>query len=130
MLSPVTTRSAFDRSLAELEQIACRLSRQIIEMTTKAESGHPSSSLSAIDIMTALYFGNIMRYDAANPTWPERDRFILSKGHAVPALYAILAEAGYFRSDLLSTLRQLGSPLEGHPNMRTLPVVEASTGSL
>ncbi len=130
MITPVKTRSAFERSQLELERIACRLSRHIIEMTTNAGSGHPSSSLSAIDILTALYFGNILRYDATNPTWRERDRFILSKGHAVPALYAVLAEAGYFERDRLFTLRQLGSPLEGHPNMRTLPGVEASTGSL
>jgi len=117
-------------SLAELEDTAWRLSREILEMTTRAKSGHPSSSLSAIDIMTALYFSGIMRYATEEPDWPERDRFILSKGHAAPALYAVLAEAGYFDPDLLSTLRESGSPLEGHPNMRALPGVEASTGSL
>jgi transketolase len=78
----------------------------------------------------ALYFGGVLRYDPKNPHWPERDRFILSKGHAAPLLYAVLAEAGYFSPDLLPTLRKLGSPLEGHPNMRRLPGVEASTGSL
>jgi len=130
MSTSMTALLSYDRFQVELAQISCRLSRQIIEMTTKAGSGHPSSALSAIDILTALYFGKILRYDAANPAWPERDRFILSKGHAVPALYAVLAEAGYFESNLLSTLRQIGSPLEGHPNMRTLPGVEASTGSL
>lgn len=107
-----------------------RLSRDIIRMTTDAGSGHPSSSLSAIDILTALYCGDIMRYDSQRPDWPDRDRFILSKGHAAPALYAILAEAGFFDRDQLFTLRELGSPLEGHPNMRRLPGVEASTGSL
>jgi transketolase len=99
-------------------------------MTTRAGSGHPSSSLSCIDILTALYFGGVMRYDPRRPDWPDRDRFILSKGHAAPALYAVLAEAGYFDPALLGTLRQIGSPLEGHPNMRVLPGVEASTGSL
>lgn len=118
------------RSLTELADTSWRLSRQIIEMTTRAGSGHPSSSLSCIDIMVALYFGGIMRYDPKQPEWPDRDRFILSKGHAAPALYAVLAEAGYFDADLLGALRQLGSPLQGHPNMRVLAGVEASTGSL
>lgn len=117
-------------SLAELEEVSWRLSRQIIEITTAAGSGHPSSSLSTIDVLTALYFGGIMRYDPQRPEWPERDRFILSKGHAAPALYVALAEAGFFSPDLLPTLRQLDSPLEGHPNMRRLAGVEASTGSL
>lgn len=117
-------------TLDDLMDISWRLSRQIIEITTRAGSGHPSSSLSAIDLMTALYFGGFMRYDPGRPDWPERDRFILSKGHAAPGLYAILAEAGYFDPGLLHTLRELDSPLEGHPNMRVLPGVEASTGSL
>jgi len=117
-------------ALDNLEDISWRLSRQIIEMTTRAGSGHPSSSLSAIDLLTALYFGGFMRYDPQRPNWPERDRFILSKGHAAPGLYAVLAEAGYLNPDLLFTLRELNSPLEGHPNMRVLPGVEASTGSL
>ncbi len=117
-------------SLEEMEKISCKLSREIIEITTKAGSGHPSSSLSAIDIMTVLYFGGIMRYDPQFPDWPVRDRFILSKGHAAPALYVTLAEAGYINADLLPTLRELGSPLEGHPNRLLVPGVEASTGSL
>jgi transketolase len=118
------------RSVTELEDTAHRLSRDILQMTTEARSGHPSSSLSAIDVMTALFFGGILRYDPNQPYWPDRDRFILSKGHAAPALYAVLAEAGYFEHDLLMTLRDFGSPLEGHPNMRVQPGVEASTGSL
>lgn len=118
------------RSPDQLQEISWRLSRQIIEITTKAGSGHPSSSLSAIDILTVLYFGGVMRYDPHQPDWPDRDRFILSKGHGAPGLYAILAEAGYFDASMLPTLRELGSPLEGHPNMRVLPGVEASTGSL
>ena len=117
-------------SLPEMRETSWRLSREIIEITTKAGSGHPSSSLSAIDILTVLYFGGVMRYDPERPGWPDRDRFILSKGHAAPALYVTLAAAGYFNPDLLPTLRELGSPLEGHPNMRRLPGVEASTGSL
>ncbi|MFW5942032.1 MAG: transketolase [Chloroflexota bacterium] len=118
------------RSTAELRKTVWQLSRQILQMTTEAGSGHPSSSLSAIDVMVALYFGGILRYDATVPDWPHRDRFILSKGHAAPALYAVLVEAGYFDVGLLAELRELGSPLEGHPNMRVLPGVEASTGSL
>lgn len=118
------------RSLAELKETAWRLSRQILEMTTTAASGHPSSSLSAIDLLTGLYFGGVLRFNSTEPHWPHRDRFILSKGHAAPALYVTLAEAGYFEASLLSTLRKLGSPLEGHPNLRRLAGVEASTGSL
>jgi transketolase len=122
--------NSYNRSLEELRETSQRLSRQIIEITTKAGSGHPSSSLSAIDLMVALYFGGVMRYDAQRPDWPERDRFILSKGHGVPGQYAVMAEAGYFDPDLLPTLRTLSSPLEGHPNLRLLPGLEASTGSL
>lgn len=129
-MTVTTSRRTGSRSDKELKRISYRLSRDIIRMTTDAGSGHPSSSLSAIDILTALYCGDIMRYDPQRPEWPDRDRFILSKGHAAPALYAILAEAGYFERDRLFTLRDLGSPLEGHPNMRRLPGVEASTGSL
>src|SRR6185369_7563690 len=104
--------------------------REIIESTTKAASGHPTSSLSAVEVAVALYFGGFLRYDAKNPHWPQRDRFILSKGHAAPLLYAVLAEAGYFPASELATLRKIGSRLEGHPNMRRVPGVEASTGSL
>ncbi len=123
-------QSPSGRSLDELRETSWRLSRQIIQITTKAGSGHPSSSLSAIDILTALYFGGIMRYDPQRPDWPERDRFILSKGHGAPGLYVVLAEAGYFDPEMLPSLRQIGSPLEGHPNMRVLPGLEASSGSL
>lgn len=118
------------RSTEELRELSGKLSRQILRMTTAAGSGHPSSSLSAIDVLTALYFGDVMRYDPARPEWPARDRFILSKGHGVPALYAVMAEAGYFDPAELETLRELNSRLEGHPNMRALPGLEASTGSL
>lgn len=117
-------------SLADLKDKARTIRKEIITSTTKAGSGHPTSSLSAVEIAAALYFGGVLRYDARNPHWPRRDRFILSKGHAAPLLYAVLAEAGYFPREELDTLRQLGSPLEGHPNMRRLPGVEASTGSL
>ncbi len=117
-------------NLSDLQIKAKLIRRHIITSTTQAASGHPTSSLSATDLATALYFGGVMRYDAKNPTWPARDKFFLSKGHAAPLLYAVLAEAGYFSTDMLPSLRKIGSPLEGHPNMRRLPGVEASTGSL
>jgi transketolase len=117
-------------SLDTLREKARIIQKEIVESTTAAGSGHPSSSLSAVQLLTGLYFGDVLRYDASKPDWPDRDRFILSKGHASPILYAVLAEAGYFSRDLLPTLRKLGSPLEGHPNKRKLAGVEASTGSL
>ncbi len=117
-------------SLAELLAKAKVVRKHIIECTTAANSGHPTSSLSGVEVVVALYFAGIMRYDAKNPTWPNRDKFILSKGHAAPLLYSVMAEAGYFSTDLLATLRQIGSVLEGHPNYRRLPGIEASTGSL
>lgn len=117
-------------SIEELKEKAKVLRRLIIRMTTEAGSGHPSSSLSAVEVVNALWFGGFMKYDSQNPTWEARDRFILSKGHAVPVLYAAMAEAGYFSTDDVMTLRKLGSPFEGHPNMKRLPGIEASTGSL
>jgi transketolase len=116
--------------VAALQARAREIRKGIITSTTAAASGHPTSSLSAVEILVALYFGGHLRYDPKDPHKPERDRFILSKGHAAPLLYAVLAEAGYFPKDMLLTLRKLGSPLEGHPNLRRLPGVEASTGSL
>lgn len=114
----------------QLEAKALDLRKLIIRMTTAAGSGHPSSSLSAVEVVTALYFGDFMRYDPQQPNWVDRDRFILSKGHAVPVLYAAMAEAGYFSTEDVMTLRKLGSPWEGHPNMKRLAGIEASTGSL
>jgi transketolase len=98
-------------------------------MIFDAQSGHPGGSLSAIDMMTVL-FKQVMNHDPKNPDSPDRDRFILSKGHAAPALYAVLAHCGYFSQNQLKTLRKLGSPLQGHPEKNRLPGVEASTGSL
>ena len=117
-------------STQELQDKARIIRRHIVRMTTEAASGHPSSSMSATEVVTALFFGGFMQYDARRPDWPDRDRFVLSKGHACPVLYAAMAEAGYFSTDELLTLRKLGSPLEGHPNRRRLPGIEASTGSL
>ncbi|MEB3328721.1 MAG: transketolase [Candidatus Sericytochromatia bacterium] len=116
-------------SPAELRRIAWRLRTDVIEMITAAASGHPGGSLSAIDLITTLYHA-VLRHDPANPTWAARDRFILSKGHACPALYAVLGDLGYFDRALFPTLRRLGSPLQGHPELGKLAGVEASTGSL
>ena len=114
---------------ARLEAIARECRVQILRMLTHAGSGHPGGSLSVIDILTTLYFGRL-RHDPKRPAWPERDRVVLSKGHAVPALYSVLARAGYFPEKQLITLRKLGSPLQGHPDRTALPGIEAATGSL
>lgn len=114
---------------AELLPIARRLRGLVLEAITAAGSGHPGGSLSAIDIILALYSGEL-RFDPASPSWEERDRFVLSKGHGVPALYAVLAERGYFAHEQLMSLRKLGSPIQGHPANALLPGIEASTGSL
>lgn len=115
--------------IAFLEEIARRLRIEILQMLTKAGSGHTGGSLSAADIVTALFFYK-MKHDPKNPKWDERDRFILSKGHAAPLLYGVLALSGYFDISMLNTLRQLNSPLQGHPCCKSLPGVEVSTGSL
>ena len=115
---------------AELTRVAQGLAVATIESTTRAGSGHPSSGLSALEIVTSLYFGGVLRHDPKRPDWPDRDRFVLSKGHGCPVLYAALAERGYFPKDWLNSLRQLGAPLEGHPNIVKVPGLEASTGSL
>ncbi len=112
-----------------LRRMANRIRQDLVQMIGEAGSGHPGGSLSAADLVTALYF-SILRHDPSRPAWPERDHFILSKGHAVPVLYSALIEAGYLSRDLLPTLRKLGSPLQGHPDRRFLPLLEASTGSL
>lgn len=114
----------------ELNEIARQMRLDILEMTTKAGSGHPSSSFSATEVVTALYFGGVLRYRAAEPNWPARDRFIMSKGHAAPLLYAALSRAGYIPRDLIWTLREVDSPVQGHPIQNLLPGVEATTGSL
>ena len=115
--------------VAKLEAIAREGRVQIIRMLTHAGSGHPGGSLSAIDILTTIYF-NRLRYDAKRPDWEDRDRFILSKGHCVPAQYYCMAKAGYFPMERIITLRKLGSPLQGHPDRVMLPGIEAATGSL
>ncbi len=115
--------------IAAIEAKAARMRYDIVEMIAEAGSGHPGGSLSAADIVATLYF-DVLRHDPARPEWPERDRFVLSKGHAAPVLYAALAEAGYFGRDHLATLRKLGSILQGHPDCLKCSGVEVSTGSL
>jgi transketolase len=116
-------------SVGDLTAKAAVIRCDIIEMITTAAAGHPGGSLSATDIVTALYF-RVMRLDPARPDWPERDRFILSKGHACPVWYAALAERGYFDKAHLGTLRQLDSILQGHPDMTKTPGIDMTAGSL
>ena len=118
-----------DEKARELTITACRIRMDIVEMLNKANSGHTGGSLSAADIVTALYFHK-MKHDPKDPKWDGRDRFILSKGHAAPVLYAALARSGYFPVEELETLRRLGSRLQGHPDSKKLPGIEISTGSL
>ncbi len=115
---------------AALEDRARQIRLDILESTTRAGSGHPSSSWSAVEIAVALFFGGILRYRPDDPWWPGRDRFIMSKGHAAPLLYAVLAHAGYFPREEQWRLRQIDSPVQGHPVQGMLPGVEATTGSL
>jgi transketolase len=116
-------------SSIELASITKKLRAEALRMITNAKNGHPGGSLSAMDIIAYLYF-NEMKHDPKNPNHPNRDRFVLSKGHGVPALYAVLAECGYFSKDLLKTFRQTNTLLQGHPANRLLDGIEASTGSL
>lgn len=121
--------SSTPMSVYELEKMAVIIRCDIIDMICTAAAGHPGGSLSATDVVTALYF-RVMRIDPENPDWPDRDRFILSKGHACPVWYAALAERGYFEKSHLKTLRQMGSILQGHPDMRKTPGIDMTAGSL
>jgi len=114
---------------ATLRAIAREVRKDILKMTTEAQSGHPGGSMSAADVMVALYFYK-MRHDPSNPKWEKRDRFVLSKGHVSPALYSVLARSGYFPLEKLKEFRKLGGDLQGHPDMKKTPGVEISTGSL
>lgn len=116
-------------SINQLKDIAKRVRKDIVQMVFDAQSGHPGGSLSAVELGVALYW-NHLRCDPSNPTWPDRDRFILSKGHATPFYYAVLAERGFFSTELLSGFRTLGSTLQGHPSMQLAPGIEMSGGSL
>jgi len=114
---------------SELEALALECRKRILVMLEKAQSGHPGGSLSAIDLITTLFFHE-MRMDPKNPSWEERDRFVLSKGHGVPALYAVFSLLGVISEEELLTLRRINSRLQGHPDRVLFPFVEASTGSL
>lgn len=113
----------------EIRRVCREVRKNVVAMIGAAGSGHPGGSLSCVEIVSTLYFG-VMRVKPEDPNWPDRDRFILSKGHAAPTLYAVLAEKGFFPKELLLTLRKFGSPLQGHPDARKTPGVEVSTGSL
>ena len=115
--------------IQKLEDKAREMRKDIVRMVGSAGSGHPGGSLSASDIVAALYF-HVMRYDVKNPQWPDRDRFVISKGHAGPVLYAALAEAGFFPKEEILTFRKINSRVQGHPDRCKLPGVEFSTGSL
>lgn len=116
-------------NFSALNETALKIRRHIVKMITEAKSGHPGGSLSAVEIVTALYFKE-MRIKPEDPHWEDRDRFILSKGHAAPVLYSALAEKGYFPKEELMKLRKTGAMLQGHPDMKGTPGVEMSTGSL
>ena len=113
----------------ELKKVANEVRKGIVTGVHAAKSGHPGGSLGAADIMTYLYFEE-MNVDPADPRKADRDRFVLSKGHCAPGLYAVLAERGFFPKEDLETLRHIGSHLQGHPNMNDTPGVDMSTGSL
>ncbi|MDU5105944.1 transketolase [Clostridium sp.] len=117
------------KNVEELKSLAKIVRKDIISMLTESRSGHPGGSLSAADILTTLYFGE-MNIDPKNPKDENRDRFVLSKGHAAPVLYSVLARRGYFPVEELNTLRKINSRLQGHPSMKCLPGVDMSTGSL
>jgi len=118
-----------NETIAQLEEKARNLRVAVVKALHKSQSGHTGGSLSAIDMVTVLYF-HTMRHDSANPRWEGRDRFVLCKGHAAPAQYVALAEAGYFPREDLMMLRRLGSHLQGHPDSKSTPGVEVCTGSL
>jgi transketolase len=126
-MNPTTKGKITD--VNELKETARNVRLTILHMLTQAGSGHTGGSLSAVDVAVAIYFSR-MNFDPANPKWEDRDRFILSKGHAAPLLYAIMAEAGYFPKETVDTLRTIESPLQGHPCCKRLPGIEVSTGSL
>src|SRR5260221_14292240 len=108
------------KSMQEMQVTARQVRRDIIEMIGAAKSGHPGGSLSAVEVLVTLYY-DVMRHDPANPTWPGRDRFILSKGHAAPGLYSVMAECGYVPVGQLNKLRKVGRIYQGHPDRRVIP---------
>lgn len=126
----MTKTTVYFDTIEKLEEEAFQIRLDILEMTTRAGSGHPSSSWSAVEILTALFFGGVLRYRVDDPQWPARDRFILSKGHAAPLLYTVLAHIGYVDREELWGLRQVNRLAEGHPVQGKIPGIETTTGSL
>jgi len=125
----LSTETLNKMPIDELKKQTVEIRRDIVQMIADSNSGHPGGSLSATDIVTALFFSE-MNFDSKNPKWEDRDRFILSKGHACPVLYSCMARTGFFEYEELKTLRQINSRIQGHPEVRRLPGIEASTGSL
>ncbi|HEX9709320.1 MAG TPA: transketolase [Candidatus Thermoplasmatota archaeon] len=125
-----TSTGASQAEVGRLKELARELRRDIVTMVFEAGSGHIGGSFSATEVIVSLYFGGVLRYDARKPKWPDRDRFVLSKGHATPILYSTLAHAGYFPHDDLKSFRRIDSHLQGHGHMRYTPGVEMTTGSL
>lgn len=117
------------QEISELESRANNIRKHIVRMIANAGAGHPGGSLSIVEVIVCLYF-KLMRIDPSNPRWPERDRFVLSKGHSAPAIYAALAELGFFSKDHLMTFDHVNSILQGHPDMKCTPGIDMSTGSL
>ena len=117
------------QSIENLKAICKDIRADIVKMTAAAGSGHPGGSLSSVELLAALYF-NVLNHRPEEPNWPDRDRFILSKGHVCPVLYSVMARTGYFPVEELMTLRKFGSRLQGHPNVKVLPGLESSSGSL
>lgn len=126
-----TTFQNKKRNIPELQEIAKEIRRDIIKSLVLAQSGHTGGPLGITDVMTVLFFNEFMKYDATNPSWEHRDRFVLSSGHMAPVLYSVLARAGYFPTEELKTLRKIGSRLQGHPGLDVkLPGIETASGSL
>jgi len=119
-----------ERSIIELKKLCYEVRKDIITMLTDSGSGHPGASLSSVEILVSLYFNEILRHNPKDPNWEDRDRFILSKGHGVPALYSVMARRGYFPLSELKTLRKINSRLQGHPSRVDLPGIEVSGGAL
>ncbi|MGI6330497.1 MAG: transketolase [Zhaonellaceae bacterium] len=119
----------YPKAIENLQAICKDVRADIVKMTAAAGSGHPGGSLSSVELLTALYF-NVLNHRPEEPNWPDRDRFILSKGHVCPVLYSVMARTGYFPVEELMTLRKFGSRLQGHPNVKALPGLESSSGSL
>lgn len=117
------------RDVDRLRRLARQVRRDVLTMIHRAGSGHPGGSLSAVEILLALYFGE-MNHNPKEPKWPDRDRFVLSKGHGCAALYAVLAHCGYYSREVMMTYRDMGSPLQGHPSTTDMPILELPTGSL